>query len=303
MITQKKGEWMELVVPTIWNGLTIQKLLQEVWQAPKGLLHQWRMDKGVKLQNEPVPWNIELQEGQKLQLHLFRQEEYGVLPEYLPVEPIFEDEHLLIVNKHFGMDTHPNQPGQGGTLANGVAFHWQINGLDTKVRHIHRLDRDTTGGVIFAKHALSGAILDRMLAAREIKRTYYAFVQGIPKQKKGTINEPIGRDRHHPTRRRVSDRGDQAITHFRVIDTFPKHDLSLLELQLETGRTHQIRVHVSHCGHPIVGDTLYGGQTRRFARQALHAGRIELVHPFTQEVISVDIPWPADLRELHASLT
>ncbi len=293
---------MELMIPAIWTGLTIQKLLQEVWQAPKGLLHQWRMDKGVKLQNESVPWNTEFQEGQKLQLHLFRHEEYGVEPEFLSIEPIFEDEHLLIVNKPFAMDTHPNQPGQGGTLANGVAFHWQVHGLSTKVRHIHRLDRDTTGGVVFAKHALSGAILDRMLAAREIKRTYHAFVQGLPKQKKGTIHEPIGRDRHHPTRRRVSDRGDHAITHYKVIETFPKHDLSLLELQLETGRTHQIRVHLSHIGHPIVGDSLYGGQTRRFDRQALHAGRIELVHPFTREALSVDIPWPSDLKILHASL-
>lgn len=293
---------MELVVPEMWAGLTIQKLLQEVWHAPKGLLHQWRMEKGIKLQNEALPWNTELQEGQRLQLHLFRHEDYGVVPEFLSIEPVFEDEHLLIVNKPMGMDTHPNQPEQGGTLANGVAFHWQVNGLSTKVRHIHRLDRDTTGGVVFAKHALSGAILDRLLAAREIKRTYLAFVHGIPKQKKGTINEPIGRDRHHPTRRRVSERGDQAVTHFRVNETFTSHHMSLVELQLETGRTHQIRVHLSHIGHPIIGDSLYGGPTGRFPRQALHAGRIELVHPISQQAISVDIPWPEDIRKLHASL-
>ncbi|MEW9669048.1 RluA family pseudouridine synthase [Ammoniphilus sp. 3BR4] len=298
----KKGEWFEIVVPPQWNSWTIEKLLKENWQVPKGLLHQWRMDKSVKVNGETLHWNSVLEENYRLQIHLFKEEEYGVRPEPLPIEPIFEDEHLLIVNKPANMDTHPNQAGQGGTIANAVAFHWQSQGLSAKVRHIHRLDRDTTGGVVFAKHALSGAILDRMLTSRAIKRTYAAFAHGLLKQKKGTVNAPIGRDRHHSTRRRVSDRGDEAITHYQLLKLYGHHRISQLELQLETGRTHQIRVHMSHIGHPLLGDTLYGGQSNLFPRQALHAARIQLPHPLTSEALDLTIPWPIDLQRLQESL-
>lgn len=301
--SSKKGEWFEVVISSQWDNWTIEKWLKQHWQVPKGLLHQWRMDKSVKVNGETLHWNRILKENDRLQIHLFKEEEYGVQPEPLPIEPVFEDEHLLIVNKPAEMDTHPNQAGQGGTLANAVAFHWQSQGLSAKVRHIHRLDRDTTGGVVFAKHALSGAILDRMLTSRDIKRTYTAFTQGVFKQKKGTINAPIGRDRHHATRRRVSDRGDEAITHYQVKRLYGHHRVSQLELQLETGRTHQIRVHMSHVGHPLVGDTLYGGENKLFPRQALHAARIQLTHPFAGEALDLAIPWPKDLQDLQESLT
>ncbi|RXT08057.1 RluA family pseudouridine synthase [Ammoniphilus sp. CFH 90114] len=298
MEMKRKGEWLEINIPAEWKDSTIEDVLLQKWQAPKGLLHQWRMDKGVRVNGETVRWSHPLQAGQRLQVHLFKEEDYGVVPEYLPLEPLYEDDHLLVINKPVDMDTHPNQEHQGGTLANAVAYHWQVQGLSTKVRHIHRLDRDTTGGVIFAKHALSGAMLDRMLSARVIKRTYVAFAHGLLKQQKGKIDQPIGRDRHHPTRRRVSERGDQAITHFRLIELFRDHHLSLVELQLETGRTHQIRVHMSHIGHPLVGDHLYGGKVHLFPRQALHAGRIELLHPLTGQNLNITVPWPNDLLDL-----
>lgn len=293
---------MEIVVPQTWTGYTIEHILQNVWHAPKAFLHRLRMDKGVKLNGETVVWSSALSQGQRLLIHIFQEEDFGVIPEFLPIEPIYEDDHLLIVNKPAGMDTHPNEAGQRGTLANGVAFHWQTNGLLAKVRHIHRLDRDTTGGVVFAKHALSGAILDRMLTSRSISRTYIAFVHGLLKTQKGTINYPIGRDRHHPTRRRVSERGDRAVTHFELIETFPKMRLSLVKLRLETGRTHQIRVHLSHIGHPIIGDDLYGGKTDLLGRQALHANRIEFIHPFTDQTLDTTIHWPPDLLRLKDSI-
>nr|WP_304214710.1 RluA family pseudouridine synthase [Fredinandcohnia onubensis] len=291
MLTKRFGEWFEVTVPSSWEGITIEDVLKTEWTIPKQMLHQLRMEKGTKLNGETKNLNTPLKQNDKLQVHLFPEEEFGVIPEYeAELQILYEDDHLLVANKPPGMDTHPNEEGQLGTLANAIAHHFQANGVHTKVRHIHRLDRDTTGAVIFAKHKLASSILDRRLEKREIKRTYVALVHGIIKQKKGTIDASIGRDRHHPTRRRVSPTGQKAITKFNVIQTLVNQKMTLVELELLTGRTHQIRVHMSHLGYPLVGDTLYGGQPI-VPRQALHAARISLQHPLTNEKIMCEAPF------------
>lgn len=280
-----------------WNGISIESLLKMEWEVPKKLLHQLRMEKGVTVNGEQRRWNELLKEGDKLQVHMFMEEEYGVEPEYGELNVVFEDDHVLIVNKQGQMDTHPSEKNGTGTLANLVAFHFQMQGLETKVRHIHRLDKDTTGGVVFAKHRIAGAIMDRLLMEREIKRTYMALVEGKVKKKQGTIDAAIGRDRHHATRRRVSPKGDQAITYYKVEKYFKKQNATLVTLQLETGRTHQIRVHMSYNGNPLVGDVLYGGQTTYMSGQALHAMKINFLHPITKEEIVVDVPFPTNLND------
>lgn len=303
MKMRKKGEWLEILIPATWENETIENILLQTWKFPRNQLHQLRMEKGVKQNGEAVSWKTALQTGDKLQIHLFKEEDYGVQPEYQEIEPVYEDDHLLIVNKPAGMDTHPNEPGQLGTLANAVAFHWQMQGIYAKVRHIHRLDRDTTGGVIFAKHPLAASIMDRKLEERKIKRTYIAFVEGMVAGSRGTIHQPIGRDRHHPSRRRVSPQGQDAVTHYRVLERYSRHQITLLELQLDTGRTHQIRVHLSFLGHPLLGDQLYGGSKRFMDRQALHAAKIELSHPISEEPLSLEVPWPQELLNLKSTLT
>ncbi|MGH0591688.1 RluA family pseudouridine synthase [Bacillus pretiosus] len=296
METKKKGEWCEITVPAKWNGISIDSLLKIEWGIPKKLLHQLRMEKGVTVNGEQRRWNELLKEGDKLQVHMFMEEEYDVEPEYGELDVVYEDDHVLIVNKPEKMDTHPAEKGGTGTLANLVAFHFQMQGLETKVRHIHRLDKDTTGGVVFAKHRIAGAIMDRLLMERKIKRTYAALVEGKVKGKQGTIDAAIGRDRHHATRRRVSPKGDQAITYYKVEKYFKKQNATFVTLQLETGRTHQIRVHMSYHGNPLVGDVLYGGQTKYMSRQALHAMKIHFLHPITKEEIEVDVPFPIKLN-------
>ncbi|MFT4416867.1 RluA family pseudouridine synthase [Fredinandcohnia humi] len=294
MITKKVGEWLEIIIPHDWKGLSLEYVLRDIVQVPKQLLHQYRMEKSVKINGEVLSWNTALTPNQKLQLHLFIEEEFDVEPEFSPdLHILFEDDHLLIANKPAGMDTHPNEKGQIGTLSNMIAYHLQMNGVLTKVRHVHRLDRDTTGAVLFAKHKLASAILDRRLENREIKRTYVALVHGLFKQKKGRIDAAIGRDRHHPTRRRVSPTGQKAISNYKLIKTIPSKNMSLVELELQTGRTHQIRVHMSHLGFPLVGDTLYGGKPL-VPRQALHAVRIQLQHPITNELITCEAPFLDD---------
>lgn len=302
MNCSKKGEWFQVEVPEAWNHLTIEKILKENWKAPKKLLHQLRMEKRVQVNGSvQTRWDQQLNKGEKLQIRLFIEEEYGVDPQFIPINIFYEDDHLLIADKPAGIDTHPNG-SEGNTLANAVAFHLQMNGIFTKVHHIHRLDRDTSGGVVFAKHALAGAVLDQMLEKRLISRTYIAFVHGQFKKKKGTITEKIGRDRHHSTRRRVSSSGDYAVTHYEVVHYYPNAKVTLVKLTLDTGRTHQIRVHLSHLGHPIVGDILYGGNPDGIKRQALHAERIFLVHPFTNEKIDIKIPWSDDIRQFEKKI-
>ncbi|MEG9463833.1 MAG: RluA family pseudouridine synthase, partial [Bacillus amyloliquefaciens] len=203
--------------------------------------------------------------------------------------------HMLIANKPAGMPTHPNEEGQTGTLSNLIAYHFQINGEQAKVRHVHRLDRDTSGAVVFAKHRLAHAILDRQLETKTLKRTYIAATEGKVTPKKGTVDSPIGRDRSHSVRRRVSPGGQAAVTHYKVKGYHPGAQLTLAELELETGRTHQIRVHMASIGHPLAGDKLYGGSRTLFHRQALHAKKVSVVHPISGEEIVAEAPMPADL--------
>ncbi|MES9684075.1 RNA pseudouridine synthase [Bacillus sp. AFS001701] len=298
MELKKQNPWFKVIIDVEHKNQTVESYLKNVWQFPKKLLHELRMAKGCRINGEIKPWNTILLSGDQVEMQLYIEEEYGVIPQEQSIEVCYEDEHLLIVNKPFGVDTHPNEKGQLNTLANGVAFHFQENGLKTKVRHIHRLDKDTTGGVVFAKHALSSSILDSMLSQRKIKRTYTAIVEGNVKSPKGTINEAIGRDRHHPTRRRVSPKGDKAITHYKKIRHISKLNITILDCQLDTGRTHQIRVHLSFLGHPLIGDLLYGGKQKLLNRQGLHASNVQFTNPFTKENLSIDIPYPSDIKQI-----
>ena len=274
-----------------WNGLTLEKLFRERWKAPKKLVHEWRMSKEVTVNGNSVTWSTILNEGDTISIPLLdHAENETVQAADLGISIIYEDDLLLIANKPAGMDTHPSHPGEAHSLINGVAHHLQKTGQTCMIKHIHRLDKDTTGAVLFAKNRLIGSMLDRMLEEREIKRTYLALVEGNIKKDEGEIKEKIGRDRHHATRRRVSPTGQTAVTHYRVLNRDPKKNLTLVSCTLESGRTHQIRVHFSHLNHPLAGDTLYGGK-KTFPRQALHARKIEFIHPISEKKMSIEAPF------------
>ncbi|MBS4177555.1 RluA family pseudouridine synthase [Lederbergia citrea] len=290
MTKRPDNEKIQIIINKLWSGTAVQDLFRSVWQAPKKLVHELRMDKAVEVNGKTVNWTDCLVPDDILTISLPIDKMMRDHPAPLPFEVLFEDDHLLIVNKPAGMATHPNEQADIDTLVNAVAFYLQKHGDIRKVRHVHRLDKDTTGAVLFAKHALSHAVLDKMLLERKINRTYWALAEGIIPYKEKTINKPIGRDRHHPTRRRVSKSGQSAISHFRVIKNFPMEQLTLIECKLETGRTHQIRVHLSDSGHPLAGDILYGGNPI-FPRLALHARELSFRHPFTLEEINVVAPF------------
>ncbi|WP_338451296.1 RluA family pseudouridine synthase [Niallia oryzisoli] len=288
--TSRKGEWLEIVIPEKWSNIPVQDLFRNIWHAPKKITHSLRMEKGVKVNGQAAEWTAPLNQNDRLDIRLFSDHEFGIQPSYHEISTIYEDDHLIVVNKPPKMDTHPNTTGETDTLANAVAYHLLANGEYRQVKHVHRLDRDTTGAILFAKHPFIGSMLDQMLEKREVKRTYLALVQGIITTQKGTINEPIGRDRHHATRRRVSPNGQKAVTHYEVLKTDHKQNHTLVKCQLDTGRTHQIRVHFSHIGHPLAGDPLYGGKPI-YPRQALHAVKLEFIHPFTEEKIICHAPF------------
>lgn len=287
----RKENNLIIKVPEKWNSIIIEDFFKNYWRAPKKIIHEWRMSKEVTVNSECVPWSTKLNEGDFFSIPLFTDYETESIPATnLEIDIIYEDDFLLIANKPAHMDTHPSQPDANKTLINGVSYHLKQSGQTCMIKHIHRLDKDTTGAVLFAKNRLVGSMLDKMLEERKIKRTYYALVEGIMKSDKGTIQEKIGRDRHHATRRRVSPTGQTATTHYKVIQRYPKQNITLVSCTLESGRTHQIRVHFSHIHHPLAGDTLYGGK-KIFPRQALHAQQIEFIHPISEEKILCKAPF------------
>ncbi|WP_042356588.1 RluA family pseudouridine synthase [Bacillus rubiinfantis] len=283
--TKRMGEWFQIIIPPTWKGKTVFELFRIEWEVPRKLIHNYRITNKVLINGIECDWNAPLNDGDKLLIKLFAEEESKIQPYFYELDILFEDDHLLVVNKPPFMKTHPNDSKkEQETLLNAVAYHMLETGQMRNIHQIHRLDRDTTGAILFAKHDLASAILAVMLDKRKIKRTYLALTHGIFPKKKGTINQPIGRDRHHPTKRRVSQSGKHAVTHYQVIKEDKQRNLSYIKCSLETGRTHQIRVHLSSIGHPLVGDTLYGGKPDA-NRQALHAVKLELPHPFTGESV------------------
>ncbi|MEK3887570.1 RluA family pseudouridine synthase [Bacillus sp. FSL K6-3431] len=290
MLKQQQECTINVHVYDQWSGMSIQSLFRTQWLAPKKLVHQLRMEKRVSVNDSLAIWTAPLEAGDDIFITFPNELNNTIIPFKTTIQIVYEDEHLLIVNKPAGMATHVNEQNEMDTLANAVAFYLQGQNDNRKIRHIHRLDKETTGAIIFAKHALSHAILDQMLENNEIDRTYLALTDGLMKKSTFTIRAPIGRDRHHPTRRRVSETGQQAVTHCKILKTIPEKQLSFIECKLATGRTHQIRVHMAHIGFPLAGDQLYGGRPI-FQRQALHARKLAFVHPFTLKRIDCTAPF------------
>ncbi|USG63445.1 RluA family pseudouridine synthase [Brevibacillus ruminantium] len=296
----KQGEWLIGTIPDEVHDVPIGHLLREVWKWPKKQVHLLFQEKGLLLDESPIAQHVKVREGQELRARLCPPEPLGVEPAFGGLEVLYEDDHLLVVNKPAGVLLHPTEKHHQGTLDHLVAGYFQQTGLQARVRHVHRLDQETSGAVMYAKHPLASARLDEFLRERKIKRCYVAYVHGKLTQSSGKIAEPIGKDRSHPNRRRVTPGGDHAVTHFHVTQHF--HHATKLECELETGRTHQIRVHLSYLGYPLIGDVLYGGKAELLNRQALHAFALRFVHPFDEEPREVFAPLPPDLRKLETVL-
>ncbi|WP_255570603.1 RluA family pseudouridine synthase [Cohnella sp. CFH 77786] len=277
-----KGEWMEIRLPDTLAGAPMQAVLKQLPLPPK-LASKLVHGRGLLLQ------------GPVLRLHLFPRERLDFPPDWMELNILYEDEFTLVVNKPSGIEVHPSEQGQRRTLAHGVAAYYEMSGQTLRVRHIHRIDKETTGPVLYAKNEFAHYQYDKAMREKKIERIYLALAEGVIPQDKGTIDKPIGQDRHHSTRRRVSETGDPAVTHYQVVERFGDH--TLVRLRLETGRTHQIRVHLAAIGHPLAGDGMYGGTRKIMSRQALHGEQLIWQHPWTGERQQVRAPLPDDFTQ------
>ncbi len=220
-------------------------------------------------------------------------------PEAIPLDIVFEDGALLVVNKPAGMVVHPGNGNPRGTLLNALLHHVPQVSAIPRAGIVHRLDKDTSGLMVVAKTLKAQTDLVRQLQARTVKREYYALVQGEV-DRAGIVDAPLARHPLHRTRRAVHPLGKHAVTHYDVVERYPS--ATLLRCSLETGRTHQIRVHMAHIGHPLVGEKVYSsvrrGRGMRFPRQALHAFRLGLVHPYSGEKMEWEAEIPGDMAGL-----
>ena len=218
----------------------------------------------------------------------------NIVPTPLPLDIVYEDEDLLIINKPAGMPIHPSQGNYDNTLANACAYYFQQKGEPFTYRCINRLDRDTTGLLILARHAYSASLLSSMVAKREIHREYLALATGLVPDS-GVIEAPIARVDGSTIEREVNfETGEFARTHYRRLEY--KNGYSLVSLKLDTGRTHQIRVHMKYIGHPLPGDFLYNPDYSMIRRQALHSYRLTFTHPITGKELQFTAPLPDDMK-------
>jgi len=288
----RKGEWAELKCPSCW-GLQGEELTLELAKATgvsMKLTSQLMKQSGIQVKAD------------RLRLRLFPMIEDKVPPNWTELPILYEDDFILVVNKSAGLKVHPSNPNDQDSLNNQVSAYYMSTGQSCLVKPIHRLDVNTTGPVLFAKNEFAGYTLDEAMRNKEIERIYLAYVGGVPARKNGSIREPIGKDRHHNQRRRVSASGQPAVTEYAILHVYESAQCAQVRLWLRSGRTHQIRVHMAHLGLPLLGDTLYGGSTRYLQRQALHGEQLRFKHPWSQQEIVVECAKPQDLLLLEEKL-
>jgi len=260
----------------------------------------WLKENLVTVNNEQVKSNYKVKTGDEISITIPEAKEYEVIPENIPLDVYYEDSDVIVVNKPRGMVVHPAVGHETGTLVNALMYHCKdLSGINGILRPgiVHRIDKDTSGLLMVAKNDLAHEKLAEQLKAKTTVRKYIAIVHGVIQHEEGTIDAPIGRDKSDRQSMTVTDENSrEAVTHFKVIERFD--NFTLLECQLETGRTHQIRVHMKYIGHPLAGDPKYGPRkTLDLDGQALHAAILGFQHPRTNEYMEFEAPIPAIMEE------
>jgi len=253
----------------------------------------------IYLNNEKCDTRLPLKTGDIITVDFsYEEESSNIVPTKMDLDIVYEDEWFLIVNKPAGIGTHPSILHFEDSLSNGVKFYFDTINLHKKIRPVNRLDLNTSGLVIFAKCEYIQEEFSRQMQNGTFKKEYLCIAQGTFKNKKGTINLPIARKPGSIIERCINKNGQNSVTYYNVLSSF--NNYSLVQCSLETGRTHQIRIHMSAIGHPLVGDTLYGSSSSLISRQALHSYILKFVHPITKKQMEFTCTLPSDMQKLIA---
>jgi 23S rRNA pseudouridine1911/1915/1917 synthase len=310
-------------VPAEEDGFYLKTIVQNRMHVSRKLLSRLKLtEQGITLNGKREYISVRVHTGDIVEVRMEQEESEDILPQELPLDILYEDDHLLVLNKAAGMIVHPTHGHYVNTLANGVVHYWQCQGKSFRFRPIHRLDQETSGTLAIAKNPFIHQQISEQMQAHQVKKEYIALVHGVMESEEGTVNAPIDRDPEEPHIRIVTETGYAAVTHYQVERRF--RAATMVRLWLETGRTHQIRVHMKHLGHPLIGDKFYklerdealeldeacaaeaepsndqevSGTTGEFGlqRHALHACTLGFVHPALKQWIEFEASLPADLE-------
>jgi 23S rRNA pseudouridine1911/1915/1917 synthase len=297
---------MELLrhrVPADAKPTSVGRYLEGPLRLSGTLVRRLKMAGGIRLNGEVVRTPHPVVPGDEIVLTLVREDAPNVAPEAMDLAVVHEDADVVVVLKPAGVVVHPTAGVYAGTLANGLAHRWSSRGEPAAIHPVHRIDRETSGLVVFARHPLAHMRLAAQLEAHTLERSYLALVRGHLAQDVGVVDAPIALRGDHPTARAVRPEGQHAVTDYEVVERHNAPDLppaTLVRLRLRTGRTHQIRVHMAHLGHPLLGDDLYGAaRGGLMPRQALHAETLGFKHPRSDEWTLFQAAWPEDLAPLR----
>ncbi|NEW08193.1 RluA family pseudouridine synthase [Paenibacillus sp. SYP-B3998] len=300
------------IVPPEEEGFVLKTILQKRLMVSRKLLSRVKLtEQGITVNGIRQYISVKVNAGDRVELRMEEEQSEDILPQELPLQIIHEDEHLIILAKDAGIIVHPTHGHYVNTIANAVVYHWQQAGTTCRFRPVHRLDQETSGVLAIAKTPYVHQQISEQMIQHTVKKEYLAFVWGVVAEKTGTIDGPIDRDPDQPHIRIVTPSGYSAVTHYEVVEQYKQ--AALVRIWLETGRTHQIRVHMTHLGHPLIGDKMYtlpefektdaaSKILEHLDRQALHAFKLGFVHPGSREWVEYNAPLPSDLAALQGWL-
>lgn len=280
------------------KSMTVEEVLFN-YNISSRLFRKLKRNKFIFLNGGHVNSNDNCKSGDIISI-IMEDEINDITPESMPLDIVYEDNDLLIINKEPNMVVHPTKSHQSGTIANGISYYYKENNIKKKVRLVNRLDIDTSGILIVAKNSFCQQQLAIQFNNNIVEKKYITLVEGVVKIDSDIIDFPIRREENKSIKKIVSEDGKRAVTKYNVIERYT--NATLLEVQIYTGRSHQIRVHFNHIGHSVIGDALYNKSSNYIERQALHASYIKFIHPRNQKYMEFSVPLPKDMEELKRKL-